>query len=335
MLTIIAARLNDHSLNIKALVYPPKNMLEKLTPYLKIARFDHWFKNIFMVPGLLVAFYIDPSLIRLELGWPIITGFLAAGLVASSNYVLNEILDADFDRLHPVKKNRPVPSGEVIISLAYLEWLCLGAAGLVLASTLGIAFFLSALALWVMGCLYNVPPVRTKDKAYIDVLSESLNNPLRLMLGWYLTGITLWPPLSLIFAYWMIGAFFMALKRYAEFQRIGDHVIAANYRASFKHYNSERLMISAMYYVAAFGLFFGIFLIRYRVEFILGIPLIAGFIAWYLHLAFLEDSPVQYPEKLYQQHRFVAYAVFCAATLLLLLFWDIPYLDVLFSKTTL
>ncbi len=310
-------------------------MLAKLIPYLKIARFDHWFKNIFMVPGILVAIYIDPSLISFKLGWPIITGLIAAGLVASSNYVLNEILDADFDRLHPVKKNRPVPSGDIILSLAYLEWLCLGAAGLLLAYTLGTEFFISALALWVMGCLYNVPPVRTKDKAYLDVLSESLNNPLRLMLGWYLTGITLWPPLSLLFAYWMIGAFFMALKRYAEFQRIANPAIAANYRASFKHYNDQRLMISAMYYVAAFGLFFGIFLIRYRVEFILGIPLIAGFIAWYMHLAFLEDSPVQYPEKLYRERAFVVYSIFCAGVLLVLLFCDIPYLDVLFSKTTL
>ena len=45
---------------------------------------------------------------------------LAAGLVASSNYVLNEILDAKYDRLHPVKKNRPVPSGDIII--ASIHW---------------------------------------------------------------------------------------------------------------------------------------------------------------------------------------------------------------------
>jgi hypothetical protein len=94
-------------------------------------------------------------------------------------------------------------------------------------------------------------------------------------------------------------------------------------------------MISAVYYVAAFGLFFGIFLTRYRIEFILGIPLIAGFIAWYMHLAFLEDSPVQYPEKLYKERGFVAYAMLCMGVLLVLLYWDIPYLDTLFSKTTL
>lgn len=309
-------------------------MLARLSPYIKIARFDHWFKNVFMIPGILVAMYIDPSIIGFELFWPTVIGFLAAGFVASSNYVINEILDADFDRLHPVKKLRPIPSGEVNLRLAYILWILLAILGLSLAYTINLAFFLSALTLWIMGCLYNIPPVRTKDKPYLDVLSESVNNPLRLALGWYLTGIELWPPLSLVLAYWMIGAFFMAVKRYAEFQRIGDHATAANYRASFKHYDAERLMISVIYYVAAFGLFFGIFLIRYRVEFILEIPLIAGFIAWYMHLTFLEDSPVQYPEKLYKETGFVVYTALCVVVLIVLLFWDIPQLGEIFSKTT-
>ncbi len=308
-------------------------MLKILSPYIKIARFDHWFKNVFMIPGILVAIHIDPSLIGRDLIVPTIIAFLAAGFVASSNYVINEILDAKFDRLHPVKQHRPVPSGEINLALGYLEWILLAIVGLSLAYTINTAFFFSALTLWIMGCLYNIPPIRTKDKPYLDVLSESVNNPLRLLLGWYLTGITLWPPLSLLLAYWMIGAFFMAVKRYAEFQRIGDHGTAASYRASFKHYNSERLMISVIYYVAAFGLFFGIFLIRYRVEFILEIPLIAGFIAWYMHLTFLDDSPVQYPEKLYKERGFVLYAALCTVVMVFLLFWDIPYLSELFAKT--
>lgn len=306
----------------------------KLLPYIKIARVDHWFKNVFMLPGVLVAMYIDPSVIQAGLLWSLLVGLLATGLIASSYYVLNEILDAEHDRLHPVKKLRPIPSGEVNLTLAWLEWMVLGALGLAVSYTLGKAFFITALVLWVMGCLYNIPPVRTKDKPYLDVLSESVNNPLRLLLGWYLTGITLWPPLSLILAYWMIGAFFMALKRYAEFERIGDPERAASYRASFRHYNHERLMISVVFYVAAFGLFFGIFLIRYRIEFILLIPFIAGFIAWYLHLTYLEDSPVQYPEKLYKQRGFVAYSMLCCVVALVLLVWDLPFLAEFFTKTS-
>ena len=44
-------------------------------------------------------------------------------------------------------------------------------------------FTAAALALWVMGIAYNVPPVRTKEIPYLDVLSKSVNNPLRLLLG--------------------------------------------------------------------------------------------------------------------------------------------------------
>ena len=74
------------------------------------------------------------------------------------------------------------------------------------------AFGLSASMLWLMGCVYNLHPIRTKDIPYIDVLSESLNNPIRLALGWHAVVTDRVPPLSLILAYWMIGAFFMAIS---------------------------------------------------------------------------------------------------------------------------
>lgn len=309
-------------------------MVERLIAHIQIARIDHWFKNVFMVPGIAVAMYLDASTLGGHVLLPIVVSFLAAGLVASSNYVINEILDAEFDRMHPVKKNRPIPSGEINIRWAYIEWVVLAVLGLAIAHQLGKPFFISALTLWLMGCLYNIPPVRTKDKPYLDVVSESVNNPLRLLLGWYATGTALIPPISLVIAYWMIGAFFMALKRYAEFRRIGDKTVAGDYRASFKHYTAERLLVSVIYYIAIFGFFFGIFLIRYRIEFILATPFVAGFVAWYMQLAFLEDSPVQYPERLYRQPGFFAYASLCGVVFLLLLMIDIPFLEKVFSMTS-
>ena len=71
--------------------------------------------------------------------------------------------------------------------------------------------------LLVMGLVYNVEPVRSKDKAYIDVLSESINNPLRLLLGWSAIIDSALPPISVLVSYWMGGAYLMAIKRYAEF----------------------------------------------------------------------------------------------------------------------
>jgi len=305
-------------------------MYRTFIPYVKIARLDHWFKNIFMLPGIIVALFAQPHLLTPTCGLRIGLSFLIAGIVASSNYVLNELLDAKFDALHPVKKNRPIPSGLVNIPLAYGQWLILAAIGIYLASFLGTSFFSVALSLWIMGCIYNIPPIRSKDKPYLDVLSESVNNPIRLMLGWYATGIDIVPPISLLLAYWMIGAFFMAIKRFAEYRMIANPKVSADYRKSFAYYNEERLLQSIIYYATAFGLFLGIFLIRYRMELIVSVPLLAGFMAWYMHLGFLKNSPAQNPEHLYKQRGFVLYCLLCCVTLLVLLFLPIPALYEIF-----
>jgi len=302
-------------------------------PYIKIARFDHWFKNIFVLPGVLVAVYAQSELMTPMLLPKVLLALLATGFVASSNYVINELLDAPYDALHPVKKSRPIPSGLVNSKLAVIEWIGLAAVGLGLASILGIKFFFIALALWIMGCVYNIPPIRSKDKPYLDVLSESVNNPLRLLLGWTATGSHLIPPLSLVIAYWMIGAFFMAVKRLGEYRRINDHQVSAEYRRSFQYYSEPKLLVSIIYYAVSFGLFFGLFLMRYKMELILSTPLIAGFIAWYIHLGFLDDSPAQYPEKLYRQKGFTLYCLLCGLVMQLLIFVDIPILYKIFEST--
>jgi len=302
-----------------------------ILPYIRIARPDHWFKNVFMLPGMAFAIYDSPHLLGSDIVVPLFLGVFATCLVASSNYTLNEILDAPMDALHPVKKLRPIPSGQVNLPIAYIEFGTLGISGLMIGLIINKWFFISLLMLQIMGLLYNVPPIRLKDRPYFDVLSESINNPLRLFLGWFIIISSYPPTLSLIMAYWMIGAFFMTVKRYGEYQRIADKETAINYRKSFKHYNPYYLILSMVYYGSAFGMFFGIFIIRYRIELLLSVPFIAGFIPVYMRLAFWEDSPAQYPEKLYKQRGLVIYTSFCMLMTLCLLFIDIPILEKAFA----
>ena len=299
--------------------------------YVQIARVDHWFKNSFMVLGVILAVFYEPRVASWSSVAPLAIAVLATCLVASSNYVLNELLDAPQDRLHPEKKFRPVPSGRVRPALAYAEWLVLAIAGLSLALSLNIYFFASALSLWIMGLAYNIPPVRTKEWPYLDVLSESVNNPIRLLLGWFALVIGHFPPLSLAIAYWMIGAYFMAMKRYAEYRHIGDHAVAAAYRGSFAYYTEERLLISLLFYATACALFSGIFIVRYHPELILFVPFAAGLFAYYMKLGLLPDSPTQNPEKLYRQRGFVAYLILCFAVFVVLMFTSIPKLYDLFN----
>ena len=193
-----------------------------LWAYMQIARVDHWFKNVFMLLGVILAVFYEPRVLAWSKLMPLFVAVLATCFVASSNYVLNELLDGPRDLLHPEKRFRPVPSGRVRPAIAYAEWLLLAALGFGLAMTINFYFLASALWLWVMGIPYNVPPMRTKEWPYLDVLSESVNNPIRLLLGWFALVSVQFPPVSLAISYWMVGAFFMAMKRYAEYRHIGE-----------------------------------------------------------------------------------------------------------------
>jgi len=305
--------------------------MQKIRPYIQLARIDHWFKNVFMLFGTLLAVFVEPSLLRHDVLPTLILAFFATCIVASSNYVLNEVLDAPFDRKHPVKKNRPAAAEQIRRSRALAEWLLLAVIGIGLSYLVHPFFAASALALWIMGIVYNLPPIRTKEVPYLDVLSESVNNPIRLLLGWFALIQTQFPPVSLILAYWMAGAFFMAIKRFAEYRQIGDRRTARKYRRSFRYYNEERLLISLFFYVVMGALMGGVFIVRYRLELILILPLVAGFFAYYMHIGLKENSPVQHPEKLYRERGFVAFSIVSGIVFVLLMFTSIPVLYELFN----
>ena len=296
----------------------------RINPYLQIARFDHWFKNVFIIPGAIIALYFDRQFFTPDTFIRLLGILLATGFIASSNYVINEVLDAEHDKKHPVKRHRPVPSGVIYIPLAYAEWIILATIGLAMAYFLGPRIFIVGLFLWIMGCVYNIPPIRSKEKPYLDVLSESVNNPIRFLMGWYGTGTVLTPPLSILIAYWMIGAFLMTVKRVAEYKRINHRETAITYRKSFAYYTEERLLGAIIFYVSMFAFFLGMFLIRYRIELILSTPLFAGFVVLYLKMGFQYNSPTQYPEKLYKERGLMAYLGLCVIFVLMLFFIDIP-----------
>ncbi len=296
-----------------------------IEPYIRMARPSHWFKNVFMVPGLLLALYFDPQLVAWSSVLRFLAGLLAASIVASSNYVLNEILDASQDQHHPEKKTRALASRRANKASAYGFWVVLSLAGISAGFVLGPMFGWCCLALWIMAILYNVRPVRLKDMPYLDVLSESINNPLRLAMGWYVTvSIAAPPPLSIIMAYWMFGAYLMVIKRFAEYRHIQDPGTAARYRKSFSYYNEEKLLESTVFYATFFAMMSGVFIVRYCRDLLLATPAVTYCMAYYLHLGFKPDSPVQHPERLLQHRKLALIVLLTCAICTLFLFLDIP-----------
>lgn len=194
--------------------------------------------------------------------------------------------------------------------------------------------YVFAMELWlfIMGILYNVKPVRTKEIPYLDVISESVNNAIRLLIGWFAITSAFFPPISIVFGYWMGGAFLMATKRYSEYRMIADKDTAAHYRKSFQYYTEKSLLISAFFYALLSVFFCGIFMIKYRTELILDIPILCGLFCLYLHISYKEDSGAQKPEKLFKEKGLMLYLAIFLFITCVLMFVDIPGLEWIVGK---
>ena len=301
--------------------------------YVALARPGHWIKHVFILPGIALAWLLRPH------AWPALVvhvaiGLISAALLASANYVLNEWLDARSDRHHHSKSERPAVAKRLSPVGVLLEYLLLAATGLALAATLSRPYLAISVLLLISGLLYNVSPVRTKEIPFLDVVSEAINNPIRLTLGWLMVDPTTLPPGSLLLSYWMGGAFLMALKRLGEYRSAeqGNRLAALlEYRRSFQRYTEESLLLSSFLYALLAAFFLAVFLIKYRIEYLLSLPIFAAVFVLYLQVALRKDSPVQEPEKLHREPALVVTIVLLAVVLILLTWIDLPILERLTS----
>jgi 4-hydroxybenzoate polyprenyltransferase len=299
--------------------------------YLAIARFDHATKHVFIIPGICIAYALrDPPLQGAAVA--ITLGFMSAVATASANYVINEWLDREFDVFHPTKSARAAVQRSLSSNIVYAEYTALALIGMLLALTVGASFFYISCLFLASGLIYNVRPVRSKDLPYLDVISESANNPIRLALGWTMIDPTSLPPSSLLLAYWTAGAFLMAAKRMSEYRDISqgtDASLLCRYRRSFRWYTAESLTVSCLLYAMMSAFFIAVFLTRYRLEYILALPFIAILFASYFWLSMLENSIAQRPEKMFRSRRLLASLGMAVFALFLVSFVDLPVLEYL------
>lgn len=279
-------------------------MPRRVIEYLKICRPDHWLKNVFILFGHVVAlalvldFAFDWQLLRLAL-----LSLIPACLIASANYILNEILDAPFDAMHPTKRLRGIPAGKV--KVVYLWWmkagLIVGAFGLAWYWGFNWAYHASLLLLLISGVVYNVRPLRLKDRAFMDVIAESFNNPIRLWLGYYaLVEPRTVPPASIVLAWWFFGALLMTGKRYSEFRFINDAELSGRYRRSFQTYTEKSLILAMITYANLFCFCTGIAMAVYEQlnNLVFIFPLVVAAVLFYFNHAMKTETARLEPEQL-------------------------------------
>ena len=122
-----------------------------ITAFFSAMRPKQWTKNFFVF----FAIVFDKQLFHIPALLNTIAGFIAFCLVSSAVYIINDIFDIDVDKLHPVKRNRPLPSGKLPINIAFIGAILLVGVSVSIAIFLSNNFVLIILGYLLMNLAYS------------------------------------------------------------------------------------------------------------------------------------------------------------------------------------
>lgn len=202
----------------------------KVIPLLNLLRVNHWVKNlVIFLPLFFAGELIGINIEKLQ---SLILTFIGFSVISSSIYVLNDLIDIEKDRLHPVKCKRPIANNiftkkqaRVIFSLTLLL-------GLLLLVNIELSVSLIILSYFILNIIYCY---YTKKIPIIDVTSISLGFVLRIFVGGVLIGVEI--------THWIVIMIFLLMFSIALAKRRDDIILNKQnnivYRESQKKYNLQ------------------------------------------------------------------------------------------------
>ena len=196
---------------------------------LKLLKLKHHIKNIVIfIPLIFSLKFYD-----LNSDISAIIAFVVFSFAASAIYVLNDIIDIENDRVHPIKKNRPIASGIISKALAWKIFIVLVFISLLLSLTLNFYAALTVVCYLILNIWYSL---QLKFIPIIDVVCIALGFILRVLCG--CAAILAVPSPLVILLTFFTSMFFTFSKRKLEYQMINEKGIC---RKSITQYNEPLL----------------------------------------------------------------------------------------------
>ena len=296
---------------------------------LRSMRMYQWTKNLVLFAGVIFTLkFLEPA--RLA---DAVVGFLLFSLAVSGIYLLNDVVDVERDRLHPVKRDRPVASGALPLRAASAAAFALLAVGLGGSLLLGLRFGAMAVAYAVLTIAYSLV---LKHVALLDVLSIATGFVLRAVAGVERVIDRSAPgdtPVE-ISPWLLVCAFFLALflaigKRRHELGLLpGD---ASRHRAALGAYTPQLLDQLVAAVTSATILSYSIYTIAPETVAKFGgrplhftIPFVLYGIFRYLYLMYAEEKGGNPSEHLLRDRATLVNVLLWGAAVLLILAWPGP-----------
>jgi 4-hydroxybenzoate polyprenyltransferase len=181
--------------------------------YLRLVRPKQWTKNGFVLAGVVFAHeaHVVSSVVAALLA------FVAFCALSGAVYAANDVLDVEEDRKHPLKRLRPVASGDISPRSAIVFAIALAAAGLVLGFAVQVGVGIAGLAYLALQAIYTTA---LKHTAILDVMSISAGFVIRALAGVAAVGSPISPWLIVCTA--LLTLFLGFSKRRHEIASLGD-----------------------------------------------------------------------------------------------------------------
>ena len=200
-------------------------------------RLHQWLKNFLLFVPLFFSGHIQDIDLLIQIS----AAFLSFSLMASAVYVLNDYVDIERDKLHPIKQFRPLASGEVSKPKAQLMFLLLFVASIISSFLIDYHLVLIVLIYFVLNVLYSI---RLKHDAIIDITIISIGFLLRIFAGSL--------PFDIMVSKWLIIMIFLSAMFIGIAKRRGELILENEgaTRKSLEGYNLQFVDI-AMVMMAA------------------------------------------------------------------------------------
>ena len=199
-----------------------------MRPILKLIRPTHWIKNLF----LLIPVFFAGSIFQIERLEIIVLGIIAFNLIASAVYIINDLKDIEVDRIHPLKKERPLASGAVSRSTATFILVIFLLSGMILSYLLNPIFLvlLGSYLLLNIGYSFGL-----KNIPIVDLFIVSIGFIIRIHSGGILSGVEVSHWLSIMVL--LLSLFLVLAKRRDDLVlQISSHSVI---RKTSSSYNLE------------------------------------------------------------------------------------------------